>query len=394
MTEQHNSAQASPLKPGDWLGLLGGGQLGRMFCMAAQSMGLKVCVLDPAADGPSADIADKHIQAAFDDVSALNQLADLCAACTTEFENVPASSLQLLSERIAVAPGAHAVSIAQDRKVEKEFVQSCDLECAPFASVLSTDDCKALSDDLFPGILKVARLGYDGKGQSVVHNRQEAETAFEKFGSVACVLEKKLDLACEVSVIVARGFDGDTQAFPVAENIHREGILAVSTVPAQVDDDIAEKARQATIRLADQMQYVGVLCVEFFILGTGQLVINEMAPRPHNSGHYSIDACDSSQFEQQARVLAGWPLGSVEQNVPSVMINLLGNLWFSSSESAAEPDWNQVLRHPRAKLHLYGKRDARMGRKMGHVTVLDSDVASARKLADAIDSALSRANPA
>ena len=320
----------------------------------------------------------------------MTQLADLCAACTTEFENVPARSLQLLSEKIAVAPGAHAVSIAQDRKVEKEFVLSCDLQCAPFASVLGVSDCQTLAPDLFPGILKVARLGYDGKGQAVVSNKQEAAVAFEKFGSVACVLEKKLDLAAEVSVIVARGFNGDTVAFPVTENIHRNGILAVSTVPAQVDANVAEQARKATIRLADKMQYVGVLCVEFFILTDGRLVVNEMAPRPHNSGHYSIDACDSSQFEQQARVLAGWPLGSVMQNAPSVMINLLGDLWFTGSESAVEPDWNNVLNHPRAKLHLYGKREARAGRKMGHVTVLSDTVQEARTLADSIDTALSQ----
>jgi len=371
MTQLSNQAPTKQLKPGDWLGLLGGGQLGRMFCMAAQSMGLKVCVLDPAADGPSADIADKHIQAAFDDANALKQLADLCAAC--------------------VAPGAHAVSIAQDRKVEKEFIQSCNLQCAPFASVLTVNDCGSLSDDLFPGILKVARLGYDGKGQAVVSNKEQAASAFEQFGSVACVLEKKLDLAREVSVIVARGFAGDTVAFPVAENIHRDGILAVSTVPAQVADKVAEQARQATIRLADQMQYVGVLCVEFFVLTNGELVVNEMAPRPHNSGHYSIDACDSSQFEQQARVLAGWPLGSVEQNTPSVMINLLGDLWFTGSPSSVEPNWDKVLMHPRAKLHLYGKREARVGRKMGHVTVLASDITAARTLADSIDSALRQA---
>ncbi len=379
---------SSPLIPGDWLGLLGGGQLGRMFCMAAQSMGLKVCVLDPAADGPSADIADRHIQAAFDDANALNQLADLCAACTTEFENVPASSLELLSKRIPVAPGASAVSIAQDRKLEKEFVQRCGLQCAPFASIQCTADCQTADDDLFPAILKVARLGYDGKGQAVVNDKTQAASAFEEFGAVPCVLEKKLDLASEVSVIVARGYDGETVTFPVAQNIHRNGILAVSTVPAQVDDSIAEQARTATVRLADEMQYVGVLCVEFFVLTSGELVVNEMAPRPHNSGHYSIDACVSSQFEQQARVLAGWPLGGTAQLTPSVMINLLGDLWFTRSETALEPDWKQVLGNSQAKLHLYGKRVARAGRKMGHVTVLDADVNAARTLADTIDAAL------
>jgi 5-(carboxyamino)imidazole ribonucleotide synthase len=300
---------------------------------------------------------------------------------TTEFENVPARSLERLARDIVVSPPASAVAIAQDRIAEKAFVQGCGITVAPYAAVRTRADLLAAPDALFPGILKVARLGYDGKGQARVADRAQALAAFDEFtaaagAEVACVLEKRLALALEMSVVVARGFDGKAVAFPVSENEHRGGILAVSVAPARIDAVMAQRATESTLQIAQRLNYVGVLCVEFFVLDDGSLVVNEMAPRPHNSGHYTIDACVSSQFEQQVRVLAGMPLGSVRALAPSVMVNLLGDCWFAQggdaggADVAREPDWAAVLAHPGVKLHLYGKSQARPGRKMGHATVL------------------------
>jgi 5-(carboxyamino)imidazole ribonucleotide synthase len=369
-----------PLPPGSWLGLLGGGQLGRMFCMAAQSMGYRVCVLDPGADSPAGSVADRHLEADYLDFTALDRMAALCGAATTEFENVPARALEHLGRRCVVSPSASSVAIAQDRIAEKAFVRGAGVDVAPYRIILGEADAAAVEEALFPAILKVARLGYDGKGQARVDDRAAVLAAFRAFGGVPCVIEKRLDLALELSVVVARGFDGRSVAYPVSENEHRRGILAVTTVPATVEPGVARAATAATLEIADRLGYVGVLCVEFFLLGDGRLVVNEMAPRPHNSGHYTIDACVTSQFEQQARVLAGLPLGAVDLHGPAVMLNLLGDCWFAADGSAGadgsdgsgprEPDWARVLRHPRAKLHLYGKSQPRRGRKMGHVTVL------------------------
>jgi 5-(carboxyamino)imidazole ribonucleotide synthase len=376
-----------PLQPGDWLGLLGGGQLGRMFCMAAQSLGFRVCVLDPGADSPAGAVADRHLCAGYDDPEALEELGRLCRSVTTEFENVPASVLEALAAQLVVSPAGASVAVAQDRIVEKAFVRDCGIPVAPYAEIRSAADLRAADPALFPGILKAARLGYDGKGQARVADAREALAAFEGFGSVPCVLERRLDLALEVSVVVARGFDGLQLAYPVSENVHRDGILALSTVPARVSQDVAWRATDATLKIAQALNYVGVLCVEFFVLSDGSLVVNEMAPRPHNSGHYSIDACVSSQFEQQARAMAGLPLGSVRQLAPAVMINLLGDIWFEDAQARTprEPDWSAVLRHPQAKLHLYGKTEARRGRKMGHVTVLGESLDEAMSVAIQIE---------
>ncbi len=376
-----------PLQPGEWLGLLGGGQLGRMFCMAAQSLGYRVCVLDPGEDSPAGAVADRHLRADYTDPAALEELGRLCRAVTTEFENVPASALETLAARTVVSPAGASVAIAQDRMVEKAFVRDCGIPVAPYAEIRSTEALRAVDRSLFPGILKAARLGYDGKGQARVSGVDDALAAYERFGRVPCVLERQLPLALEVSVVVARGFDGDAVAYPVAENVHRDGILAVSTVPARVSPQLASRATGAALEIARAMDYVGVLCVEFFVLDDGALVVNEMAPRPHNSGHYTIDACVTSQFEQQARVMAGLPLGAVRQHDPTVMINLLGDLWFGSAHAREprEPDWTLVLRHPQAKLHLYGKTEARRGRKMGHVTVLGESLEQAAQVAAQIE---------
>jgi 5-(carboxyamino)imidazole ribonucleotide synthase len=361
------------IAPGSLLGLLGGGQLGRMFTMAAQSMGYRVMVLDPGDHSPAGSVADEHLRADYLDRDALRTMASRCAAATTEFENVPAESLDFLAQQTIVSPAARAVAIAQDRIREKTFLADNGLDVAPFAVVNGDADLTdARVAPLLPGILKIARLGYDGKGQVRVSTPGDVRAAFASLGRRPCVLEKFLALEREVSVVVARGFDDSVTTFPVAENRHAQGILDMSIVPARIPAALAEGARDAAIRVAERLDYRGVLCVEFFVVDGGRLVVNEIAPRPHNSGHYTIDACVTSQFEQQARVLCGVPLGDTAMHCPAVMVNLLGDLW-----GAGEPKWEQVLGHGRAKLHLYGKTEARPGRKMGHYTVLADDVEQA-----------------
>ena len=367
-----------------------------MFAMAAQSLGYRVVVLDPADDGPAASVADLHVKAAYLDATALESLAGQCAGVTTEFENVPAASLAFLAEHCVVSPAAESVAVAQDRIAEKRFVAGCGIGVAPHAVIESADDLAEAPATLYPAILKASRLGYDGKGQAQVADLGAAQTAFAGFGGQAAVLEKKLPLAFELSVIVARGGDGATAIYPAAENLHRGGILAITTVPARsVDSAIQADATTAALRIAHALDYVGVLCVEFFAVaeegGSLRLVVNEIAPRPHNSGHYTIDACVTSQFAQQARILAGLPLGDTRQHSAAVMLNLLGDLWFEDALSTTlrEPDWSAVLNEPGANLHLYGKREARRERKMGHVTVIAEAASEADRIARRIAAALS-----
>ena len=356
---------------------MGGGQLGRMFCHAAQALGYRVAVLDPAAEGPAAAVADMHIQADYDDEIALIKLAQRCRAVTTEFENVPAQSLSALAAHCRVTPGAHAVEIVQDRIAEKAFITSQGVAVAPYAPIRTESDLRSASALLFPGILKVARLGYDGKGQARVRSLDEALQAFAEFGGVPCVLEAMLDLQEELSVVLARGLDGNCAVFPVARNVHEQGILALTTVDTQ-PAAMTERATQAALAIARGLKYEGVLCVEFFVLGDGQLLVNEIAPRPHNSGHFSMNACVTSQFEQQARVMAGLPLGSTRLLAPVVMLNILGDVWYpSSDDTQAEPNWAGALAVPGTSLHLYGKREARRARKMGHVNCVGDTLADA-----------------
>ncbi|AZY51791.1 5-(carboxyamino)imidazole ribonucleotide synthase [Bordetella avium] len=378
--------------PGAWLGLLGGGQLGRMFCHAAQSLGYRVAVLDPAEECPAGMVADLHIRAAYDDPQGLQALAQRCAAVTTEFENVPADSLRALAAQCRVTPSGDAVAVVQDRIAEKRFIAAQGIPVAPHAAVGAEADLVAAPDTLFPGILKVARLGYDGKGQARVANRQEALAAFTEFGGVPCVLEALLPLDHEISVVIARAVDGASVVFPIARNVHRDGILAVSTVGQDEGSALQAQARAAAQAIARGLDYHGVLCVEFFVLRDGSLVVNEIAPRPHNSGHYSMDACVTSQFEQQARVMAGLPLGSADLMAPVVMLNLLGDLWFEG-ETQREPDWSAALSVDAAKLHLYGKRDARHGRKMGHVNIVGATLDEARRGAARVAQALGLPDP-
>ena len=372
------------LLPGATLGVMGGGQLGRMFVHAAQAMGYSVAVLDPDAASPAGAAADHMVRAAYLDESGLADLAARCDAVTTEFENVPAAALERLAASRPVAPAAAAVAVCQDRALEKARFAACGVPCAPHAVIADEQQLAAVPDTLLPGILKTARLGYDGKGQARVADRAELQSAWRAMGGVACVLEQRLPLALELSVIVARGHDGAIVHLPVQQNLHRDGILAVTQVPApDAPAALQQQAIEAAARVAAVLDYVGVLCVEFFVLQDGSLVANEMAPRPHNSGHYSIDACDVSQFELQVRTLAGLPLAAPRLHSASVMLNLLGDLWFDVAGAAEPrtPAWDRVLALPGVHLHLYGKTEARRGRKMGHLTVTADTPDAARGLA-------------
>jgi len=362
--------------PGATIGMLGGGQLGRMFTVAAQTSGYRVIVLDPDPHSPAGRIADEHLQADFADEKALQRLVQECAAVTTEFENIPAATLRQLAEQVPVRPAAKAVEIAQNRIREKNFIHDIDLQTATFAVISRREEidsaCEAVS---FPAILKLAELGYDGKGQVVVNEPGVVKAAFKTLGELPCVLEEKIDLDKEISVILARNSKGESRCFPVAENEHRDGILHKTIVPASINEALSTQAQQAAVSLADAMNYCGVLAVEFFISQQGELLVNEMAPRTHNSGHYTLDACITSQFEQQLRMLCDLPFGDVQLSSPAVMVNLLGDLW-----QVKDPAWEKLLDNPKVKLHLYGKHEARPGRKMGHFCYLSEDAEQAEML--------------
>ena len=370
------------------LGVLGGGQLGRMFVHAAQVHGYCVTVLEPDAASPAGAAADTHLCAAYEQPAALAELAASCAAVTTEFENVPAAALRTLAASCTVAPPAAAVEVCQHRAREKAAFVAAGVPCAPHALIDSAHAAASAASTpaiaaLLPGILKTASMGYDGKGQATVMSAAELPRAWAALGGVPCVLEQRLPLRLEISVVVARGADGAVVHLPVQQNLHRGGILAVTQVPAP---DVPEATAALAITLAQQLAqalaYVGVLCVEFFVLEDGRLVANEMAPRPHNSGHYSLDACDVSQFDLQLRCLVSLPLVAPRLHSPAVMLNLLGDLWFRAEGGpATTPDWPAVLALPGVHLHLYGKSEARRGRKMGHLTVTAASAAQARAVA-------------
>lgn len=379
------------------LGVMGGGQLGRMFVQAAQAMGYVTVVLDPDPASPAGLIAHQHIATAYDDPVGLAALAQRCDAITTEFENVPAPALRTLAAQRRVAPAADCVAVAQDRLQEKAHFVRCapisGVSPAPYAAIESAEQIAQVAPDLLPGILKTARLGYDGKGQLRVQTREELATAWAQLGGVACVLEQLLPLQAECSVIVARGADGQTACFPVQANTHHQGILALTEVfDGALPPALAARAQASTVAIANHLNYVGVLCVEYFIVknaaGEPELIVNEMAPRPHNSGHHSQNACDISQFEAQVRALAGLPLPTPRQHSPAIMVNLLGDLWFEPNVLRAQrsaqpvsPPWAQLLALPGTHLHLYGKLSARPGRKMGHLNITGPTVAAVRATA-------------
>jgi 5-(carboxyamino)imidazole ribonucleotide synthase len=376
------------IRPGATLGLLGGGQLGRMFTVAARTLGYRVTVLDPDPLSPAAEFATGHLNTAYTHPVSLDELAEKCAAVTTEFENAPAEALLTLAKRTVVRPSGNAVAVAQDREREKTFIASQGLPVGPFAVIAGEADIgPALEKVKLPALLKTARFGYDGKGQAAIASREDLERTFAAWKRVPCVLEERLVLEREISVILARAADGEVSVFPVAENRHAHGILDITIAPARIGEALAREATALATRLATALDYVGVLAIEMFVVG-GRLLVNEIAPRPHNSGHYTIDACRTSQFEQQVRVLCGLPLGDPSLHTPAVMVNLLGDIW-----SDGEPRWEAVLQHAGAHLHLYGKREARPGRKMGHVTVCEPTVERALEVAMAIRRDLGIATP-
>lgn len=378
-----------PLVPGSVLGLMGGGQLGKMFAQAATRMGYHVACLE-RAQCPAFDVSRHPILArSYEDPKALAEMKSLVAAVTTEFENVPAAALETLSEGpdgCFTAPQPDAVRISQDRWREKEFLSKvAQVPTAPYCHILTTEDALNAPKDLFPGVLKTAEGGYDGKGQAVVKTPTDATEAFARMGGVPCILEKMLDLALEVSVIVCRNRQGQSVTFPVFENHHRDGILAETVFPARIPQKLHDEARAYADRIAERLHYCGVLCIEFFVLKDGSLRANETAPRPHNSGHVTIEAALTSQYEEQVRAMTGMPLGPTDPICHGVMLNILGDAWYDENDQKREPAWAGVLALPGVKLHLYGKEDARKKRKMGHVTCLGEtlDIALARAKAAA-----------
>lgn len=361
----------------DALGVIGGGQLGMFFCRAARKLGFESVVLDPDPRSIAGGAADHHIVADYDDRVALSELSRRCVGVTVEFENVPHESLEFVADHTRVRPGAHAVQIAADRQTEKSFLSSTGHPVAPWSVLLTHDDLGRLKDDRGwrgPSIVKTTRFGYDGHGQRRIDDIHDLDDAWSDLGRQPCVIERLLPLDEELSVVVARSIDGTTAAYPATRNVHVAGILDTSSAP--FDGETALRAEQTAVTVATALDYVGVLGVEFFVVG-GQLLINEIAPRPHNSGHWTLDAGASSQFEQQVRCLVGLPLAETSLASPSVaMVNLLGDLW-----EGGEPRWSVVDSDPDAHLHLYGKQEPRPGRKMGHLTVC----------ADTVDDAVSRA---
>ncbi len=363
--------------PGATVGVLGGGQLGRMFVLRARTMGYRTVVLDPDAASPAGQVAHQHLRAPNTDLAALDRLAAECAAVTTEFENVPAEALERLARSCRVRPPVQAVAVTQDRISEKQFLERSGFPTAPFRPVRSEDElAAALGDVALPALLKTSRLGYDGKGQAPVERAETAPAAFRALGGVPCVLEERLALEGELSVVLARGDDGGVAAFPVGENRHRDGILETTVVPARHPRAMVDEARATACRVADALGYVGVLGVELFVANGGRIYVNELAPRPHNSGHYTLDACSADQFEQQLRALCAVPLADPRLLTPVAMINLLGDLW-----SSGEPRWAEAFRRPGVRLHLYGKAEPRPGRKMGHLNCLADDPDRALALA-------------
>jgi len=371
---------------------MGGGQLGRFFVRSAQDLGYPVWVLDPDPDSPAGRVADRHLVAAYTDPDALDEMARGCAAVTTEFENVPTESLARLAGGTLVRPGPAAVAVSQDRAAEKGFLNAHGFETAPWVAI---DDAAALADvpaGLFPAVLKTARLGYDGKGQVRVADADEARRAFESLGGAACVLEKLVPLAGELAVVLARDAHGHVESFPAVATVHVDGILARASL-GDVEPSLSARARTLAAGVAEALSYVGVLAVELFLVD-GELLVNEIAPRPHNSGHLTLDAYGVDQFDCQVRTLCGLPLVPAIPLGDAVMVNLLGDLWFTA-DGETEPPWADLLAVPGLSLHLYGKTAPRPGRKMGHFTLVGGSVADLHQRADELFGALAtRVSPA
>ncbi|MFW2438763.1 MAG: 5-(carboxyamino)imidazole ribonucleotide synthase [Arenicellales bacterium] len=374
--------------PGATLGLLGGGQLGRMFTVAARTMGYEVMVLDPDINSPAGAFATEHLCATYDDKDALARLATECAAVTTEFENVPATSLEIIAQHIPVRPSAAAIHIARDRILEKQAIRDFGLDTVDYYVIEDKSDLEKASTAIcYPALLKTATLGYDGKGQKVIASASELAPAFHQLGSIPCVLEQFIELSCEVSVVLARSVCGHIETFAIAENRHTNGILDISIVPAGVNPEVAARAQKMARILAEELDYCGVLAVEFFVDMNDRLMINEMAPRPHNSGHYTLDACLTDQFQQQVRTLCGFKPGKADLTTAAVMVNILGDLW-----SEGTPLWDELLKNPGVFLHIYGKKEPRPDRKMGHFTLVGDESKELLKTAILLKKSLMQKN--
>lgn len=378
-----------PILPGAAVGVLGSGQLGRMFALAARRMGYRVHTYSPDRDTPTGQVADVEVVAAYDNLEAVRDFARHVQVVTFEFENVPAATAEAAASSAPVRPGGHVLHVAQNRLREKTFLMNAGLPHAPFRRIQSLGDLLSALEALgCPAILKTAGFGYDGKGQVKISRPDDAAAAWEMLGGQECVLEGFVEFEREVSVVAARGQDGAFAHYGVIDNTHRNHILDISVAPASVSTAIAKKAEAITRTVLEELNVVGVLCVEFFLTRDGRLLVNELAPRPHNSGHLTIDACMSSQFEQQLRAVCGLPLGSTERLRPAAMANLLGDAW-----QAGEPDWSAALALPGVKLHLYGKADARSGRKMGHLMALGDTPEEAERLVCQARAALASRHP-
>ena len=372
------------LLPGARIGVLGSGQLGRMFAMAARRMGYLVHTFSPETDTPTGQVADVEVTASYDDLDAVRDFASRVEVVTFEFENVPAATVEAISGLVPVRPGGAALYTTQHRLREKTFLQRAGIPIAPFRRVRTRAELDAaLAFTGCPAVLKTAGFGYDGKGQRLIQSTADAGEAFASLDGREAVLEAFVDFEREVSVVCARGADGETAHFGVVENSHERHILDCSVAPARVSPQVARRATEMAVGLTAQLALVGVLCVEFFLARDGELYVNELAPRPHNSGHFTIDACRTSQFEQQVRAVCGLPLGATEQLRPAAMANLLGDLWHGG-----EPNWRAACAIPNVKLHLYGKHEARAGRKMGHLTALAPTTDEALSLVRAAREAL------
>jgi 5-(carboxyamino)imidazole ribonucleotide synthase len=377
------------IPPGKTIGVLGGGQLGRMLAHAAQALGYKVFVYDPSGHGPAAGAADRVVQAPYEDIAALTAFARSVDVITYEFENVPFEPLEAIAGLVPLHPRAEVLRICQNRQREKAWLRANGIAHARYAEALDGDVAAAVAQVGRPCVIKTADFGYDGKGQMKVTTDDDLEKATAIFRGRRCVVEKWIDFQREVSVICARNAAGERKTFPVAENIHRHHILDFSIVPARVSEAVAREAEAIAASVAEKLGVVGLIAVEFFVTVGGEVLVNELAPRTHNSGHWSLDAAPTSQFEQQVRAVCGLPLGPVEPFGPTVMVNILGDAWkWKGNQVVGEPNWAAVLGEPKAKLHLYGKDEPRPGRKMGHFTVRDATIEGALALAESLQARL------
>jgi 5-(carboxyamino)imidazole ribonucleotide synthase len=376
---QSSAAQtsATSFPPGSVLGVLGNGQLGRMFAIAAAQLGYRVWCFGPEANSPAAQVCERDIVAEYTDTNALREFASGIVAATIEFENIPAAAVDLVGEYVPVRPASQPLHIAQHRRREKEFLAAHQIPCAPFRIVTNREELTTAIQDIgYPAILKTAGFGYDGKGQTRIYSPADLDLAWDSQPITERVLEGWVSFTREISVLVARTHTGESTTWPVFENQHVAGILDLTICPARIPNELAKAARHLALRVAEALNVVGLLCVEMFVTQDGQLVVNELAPRPHNSGHLTIEAHHTSQFEQQARITAGLPLGSTAQREAAAMVNLLGDVW-----ELQEPDWRGALALPGVSLHLYGKKEPRPGRKMGHVTAVAATPDAAAELA-------------